>query len=533
MCNDDDTFVFFMCQFAKYIHDIILRISIYGTNILNSCTYNEDSTLSSQTVGSDTFSYAYDDLKRIIALEKNNTPIESYNYNDYGNIACKSITNGANHTYSYAYKSDSTQSLMSESFNNEFSTNYKTDCLGRRSEKVIKVADNDKLGEYYYYAKYGDRATNRVSTIRYGNVKNGAYVIGDNLKYTYDSMGNISKIFENGKFIVSYEYDSINRLIREDNKQLGKSYFFNYDNEGNITSREKCDFTMLSKEEIATLTSLKYNYLPNSDQLASIDGSVFEYDNIGNATTWNGKTVAYAKGRQVTIFDTTTFGYNGLGQRLSKTKDNATINFTYDSSGKVVKQSNGLEFIYDQSGVSGIIYDSNIYHYRKNIQGDITHILDNSGNIVVKYMYDAFGNYAVVQDTNGLAELNPFRYRSYYYDTETDLYFLQTRYYDPEVGRFITIDDTQYLAPDQINGLNLYAYCGNNPVMRVDPNGNAWWEWLVAGLIVSACIVGAVFTGGTSLVGLALVGAAIGGGMSIASQAISGNVLAGDNLLLI
>ena len=116
------------------------------------------------------------------------------------------------------------------------------------------------------------------------------------------------------------------------------------------------------------------------------------------------------------------------------------------------------------------------YLYRKNAQGDITHILDNAGMVVAKYVYDAWGNHAIL-DANGtdlasgVGVLNPFRYRSYYYDEETDLYYLQTRYYDPEVGRFISQDDVSYLDPDSVNGLNLYAYCANNPVMNVDPTG--------------------------------------------------------------
>ena len=101
---------------------------------------------------------------------------------------------------------------------------------------------------------------------------------------------------------------------------------------------------------------------------------------------------------------------------------------------------------------------------------------------MVKYTYDAWGNHAITvldAQCEELGSLNPFRYRGYYYDDETCLYYLKTRYYDPEIGRFITADSVAYLAPDTINGLNLYAYCGNNPVMRVDPNGTDWnsfWE---------------------------------------------------------
>ena len=81
--------------------------------------------------------------------------------------------------------------------------------------------------------------------------------------------------------------------------------------------------------------------------------------------------------------------------------------------------------------------------------------------------------------------MNPIRYRGYYYDEETGLYYLKTRYYDPEIGRFMTIDDISYIDPETINGLNLYAYCANNPIANVDPNGNAWWHWLVAGVAIA------------------------------------------------
>ena len=105
-------------------------------------------------------------------------------------------------------------------------------------------------------------------------------------------------------------------------------------------------------------------------------------------------------------------------------------------------------------------------------------LLDNEENVVVKYAYDAWGNQKIVDcngnevvGTNHIGNLNPFRYRSYYYDIETNLYFLKTRYYDPEICRFITIDDLKYLRPDTINGINLYAYCRNNPVKYMDSEG--------------------------------------------------------------
>ena len=153
-------------------------------------------------------------------------------------------------------------------------------------------------------------------------------------------------------------------------------------------------------------------------------------------------------------------------------------------------------------------------------------LLDSTGAVVVKYRYDAWGNCKVL-DANGteitdathIGILNPFRYRSYYFDTETGLYFLKTRYYDPEIGRFMTIDDLSYLDPDSINGLNLYAYCLNNPVMMIDESGcaPAWWQWLLSGLTLAAGIA-LCFVPGGQVFGVNLI---VAGATSMASNILS------------
>ena len=142
-------------------------------------------------------------------------------------------------------------------------------------------------------------------------------------------------------------------------------------------------------------------------------------------------------------------------------------------------------------------------------------LIDNNGNTVVEYYYDAWGNHKVV-DENGdeitssthIGNVNPFRYRGYYYDTETGLYFLQTRYYDPEVGRFLNRDSVQYADPETINGLNLYAYCLNNPVEYADPTGNEeipWWGKLLIG--IGFIVVGAAVTALTAGTGVGFLSA--------------------------
>jgi len=186
---------------------------------------------------------------------------------------------------------------------------------------------------------------------------------------------------------------------------------------------------------------------------------------------------------------------------------------------KILAQDNGnlLIFKYGVDGVIGFTYEGvGEYFYKKNIFGDIIGIIDSNKQEIAKYVYDAWGNHKTYVLNNSqyvdisenlsyindglnnkfIAELNPFRYRGYYYDVETGLYYLNSRYYDPEIGRFINADDISYLDPESINGLNLYAYCINNPTNLSDESGCSWWDWLFAGFLALATITLAVLTAG-------------------------------------
>ena len=284
-----------------------------------------------------------------------------------------------------------------------------------------------------------------------------------------------------------------------------------------------------------------YGY--DGDGVMSYGDEMFAYDGMGNPKMYRDKACEWEKGRQLVGYDGNAFEYDGLGRRISKN----TTQYTYDSNGNLIKQSNGentLEFVYDNKGVMGVTHIINSrtqkYFFRRNAQGDVIAILDNTGKVVVRYVYDVWGNHEAY-DENGseitsathIGNLNPFRYRGYYYDTETKLYFIKTRYYDPELGRFITIDGIEYLDPESINGLNLYAYCGNNPVMNVDPNGNAWWHWLIGIAVIAVLAVATVVTAGIAGVGIGtafaagFAGIAIGAGASGLAVTIAAGAFAG------
>ena len=121
------------------------------------------------------------------------------------------------------------------------------------------------------------------------------------------------------------------------------------------------------------------------------------------------------------------------------------------------------------------------------MQNDIIGIVDSSNALVVKYYYDAYGRIIKTLDTSGinLSNINPFRYRSYYQDYETGWYFLNSRYYNPLTNRFITMDEIEYLgASGSVLSYNLYSYCENNPIIRIDSEGDAWWIIIPVAIIV-------------------------------------------------
>ena len=149
---------------------------------------------------------------------------------------------------------------------------------------------------------------------------------------------------------------------------------------------------------------------------------------------------------------------------------------TDEETGNVIRT---IYYVCDANGQPvGMKYNGVQYWYRKNMQGDVVRILNASGAEVVSYAYDAWGKVLSVSGSlsSTVGAANPFRYRGYYYDTETGWYYLNTRYYDPNVGRFLSPDNVNLLlaSPRALTDKNLYAYCDNNPVMRIDRGGEFW-----------------------------------------------------------
>ena len=502
-------------------------VKINGTTIF-STLYNEDGLAEQVTDGiSGVTSYTYDNYKNVTKITAA-TITENYTYNAYSELTQKSLTGAVDQAYTYAYKDNAVRDLEYVG-TGDYKFYPLSDVNGRNTGREIVNGTTKVAGEYITYRKVGDHATNMPASVWFATGKN----IKDSIKYKYDPCGNIAEITQNGHLVARYKYDSLNRLIREDNKPMNKTVLFTYDTAGNIT--ERCEYAYTSKmgEELSELACTHYSYDYEGDRLVSYNGESVAYNVLGNPTSYRGNAVEWQYGTRLTKFGDTTFTYDGAGRRVSK----GNISFTYDSAGRLLKQSNGLEFIYDNSGVIGLKYGENTYFYRRDCQGNIIAILDSVGNVVVEYKYDAWGNHeaeVASEDYVTLAEINPFRYRGYYYDSETDLYFLQTRYYDPVVGRFISRDSIEYADPEIICGLNLYAYCGNNPVMGYDPEGNIDWSkifgWVATAVLAVVGVGLIVLTGGLAAAGVIAAGGLaasmmVGAGVGIVAG-IGGSIIA-------
>ena len=224
--------------------------------------------------------------------------------------------------------------------------------------------------------------------------------------------------------------------------------------------------------------------------LTSYGGTAISYDAIGNPTNWINANNLTWKARELQSLNVTggpsvAFEYNSDGIRTKKTVGGSVIhNYTLDGT-KIIRETvtnNGAAFydfyyLYDETGsVQGFIYNNNYYYYQKNLQGDVIRILNYSGNVVVEYTYDAWGKVLSVTGSQAstIGQYNPFRYRSYYYDVETGFYYLQSRYYDPTVGRFLNADHPELIGTNgSAQGFNLIAYCNNNPIVFSDETGFA------------------------------------------------------------
>ena len=343
------------------------------------------------------------------------------------------------------------------------------DKLNRTTFSAVKLGSKTFTSEYHFSAGgYGTGSvTNLVSSITQP---------GCNCGYGYDDNGNIASATLNGKW-TGYTYDALGQLVQVNDHsdtrsgENGTTWKYTYDLGGNILQKQRFAY----KDTTNPLETVTYEYGDANwrDKLTAVNGSTIRYDAIGNPLSDGTWTYTWQNGRQLQKVQkagvTAEFVYNADGLRVQKTVNGVATKYTLHGK-NVVHMTSGtdeLHFFYDaQNRPAVVVYNGTAYAYVKSLQGDIVAILDENGNAVVSYGYDAWG--APLWCTGELAEtlgkVQPFRYRGYVFDEETGLYYLRSRYYNPRWGRFVNADGA-------IIQKNLFAYCSNGPIVGYDPSG--------------------------------------------------------------
>jgi len=509
-------------------------------NMLNNIEYKNGQSV--------IYTYTEDGEISSIKFDENSSPAFVYNYDENGELVSKidSINNirtnfDGNVITVYKINADETLTQMHQ---------YKTESISDVEHFIESVGENiytvQWLSNTDRYILFGDNYIDKVysyneyehlESITIQSSDNDAYSLFSS--YTYNDSGRIS-INQNsysGKtdsysFTYSddniasitydsdisdeetgeeirYFYDDANQLTRVDDGIREKTIVYEYNAcTGNIVAIKEYPLTSGAISAVPTnIREFKYEDTDWSDKLTSVDGNAITYDDMGNPLTYDGWNYTWEAGRQLKQItnseNTFSYTYDDNGIRSSKTINGITTYYT-TIDGRITSQSDGnnnLYFRYDSNNsLVGFNFNGTDYLYLKNALDDIVGILDINGNLIASYTYDVWGNVLTISGTmaDTIGIINPMRYRDYYYDSETGYYYLQSRYYNPDICRFINADEPNVISSNfgNIVGANLFAYCLNNAINNIDPEGNA--PFLGWGLQLEGSFMG--MSGGVELV---------------------------------
>jgi len=435
------------------------------------------------------YEYTYDANGNVLSEKDLLTGITTnYVYDTDNKLKEKSDSKGKKNTYTY----DENGNISTSTFTSTTTTNtvsrkvdkndQVTDITSGNTSTSFTYTENDQLaglknknGTFTLY-NYDDAGQlSRLLTTD----SSGALI--NSYDYTFDAKGNqLTEKTKSGT--IKYTYDKNNQLLKEVQPN-GDTYEYTYDAVGNRLTKK------VTKG--STITTETYNY-DAANQLTSINGTNIAHDKNGNVTSDGKRTYSYdAEDRLIEVKEGGTsiakYQYNSDGLRISKTTGTTTIYYTYDENNNVVLET-------DQNGntLASYIYDDNnhpltmnksgkTYTFHGNARGDITAVTDEQGAVVASFDYDTWGN--ILKESGTLVSEVPFRYASYRYDKETNLYYLQQRYYNPSTGRFLTLDPMLGEMDDPITQ-NGYNYANNNPVNLIDADGRN--PYIIAALYLGA-----------------------------------------------
>ena len=411
---------------------------------------------------------------------------------------------------------------------------YDTESIDNYNDSYPLLGQIEMLAVSNYY----------VSASTLNNLSNEINGINKINEYNELDMLRYSKVYSGSKQILSnyYSYktnskyqNALSSIIEEESKFYGSSHYirsYKTDSLGNVTNVSDSVFgshayTYNSRGFLIKEDNTSYTYDDNGNMITS-GNSTYKYDNLNRLISINGDSIFYSftNPGNPRLFKDTEYKFEGrrlvgISEDLG-VDEQQTVDYTYNSNGLIIKKvlgywyaddrdseeyttkyyydgekliteigpRNRLDFLYDENGILyGLIKDSSRkYFYIRDFMSNILGLVDDSGNIVVKYKYDAYGNRISITDTSGcdLGNINPFRYKGYYYDDDVEMYYCKSRFYVPSWHRWLNSDSISYLEPKNITSLNLFTYCNNNPVMYVDENGK--FPGLITAMLIGAVI---------------------------------------------
>lgn len=549
----------------KFMYDEFLNIKTIkiGDNItLVTNHYDTSGDLISFDYGNGaSINYEYDNFYRLKKMAKE-SDVYNYKYNSNGDLV-KVLSNNDIIKYTYdlskrlseykfndfkvKYKYDANDNVINTKYNLD-SINNEIVSIVNDDDLITKTSFEDKNIDYTYDAlgRLKNRKINNLYDNEYeylGNGKNTSTLVknlklgSDKYSYKYDKLGNITHIYNNDKLINKYYYDNYNQLVKEKDYEANKLIEYKYDNVGNILFKRAYD---LKDYSFINQDVYKYNNDEWEDQLTYFNNGLITYDEIGNPLTiGNNINLNWVNGRELESYNdgvnSITYKYNVDAIRLSKTVNGIETKYYLEDNDVVYEKTGDNVLYFMRDGIDdlfGFKYNNDTYYYVKNIQNDIIGILDSNCILVANYKYDSWGKIVSITDGEGndvsdnsshIANINPFRYRCYYYDKETKLYYLNERYYNPELRRFINSDSYGGEIGGNILSHNIYAYTLNNPIMNYDENGSFAATLLSTAATLYSIGKAIVLTTITLVKGVAAIGAgmAIGNAISNLSKSKS------------